>query len=347
MNHINILKRSFNITFNYRALWIFGMLLALTTGGGGGNGGGGNGGSSNGGQPGFNGQNPFTGFPHITPAIYNALIGVTIGLVCIILILSVAAAFARYVSETALIRMVDEHEKSGEKLTVRQGFKLGWSRAAWKMFLMDLLVGLSFMVAFILLLAVAAMPLLVWLTKSSPLQILGSVIAGGLMLLVIFAAVIVGLAISLVMLFAKRAVALEEDLGVRASIRRGYEMVKGRLSDVFLMGVIMFGVGLLWALVSIPIILALVAAAALFGGLPALLVGMVVGLFTSGATPWIVAAIVGIPLFLIAFIIPGTLIGGWLKVFFSTAWTLTYRETLALGQVKANGELPAPETAQP
>jgi hypothetical protein len=240
--------------------------------------------------------------------------------------------------------MVDEHEKSGEKLTIRQGFKLGWSRAAWKMFLMDLLVGLSFMVAFILLLAVAALPLLVWLTKSSPLQILGSVIAGGLMLLVIFAAVIVGLAVSLIMLFAKRAVALEEDLGVRASIRHGYEMIKGRLSDVFLMGVIMFGVGLLWALVSIPIILALVAAAALFGGLPALLVGMVVGLFTSGATPWIVAAIVGIPLFLIAFIIPGTLIGGWLKVFFSTAWTLTYRETLAMEQVKDTGELPAPET---
>ena len=32
MNHINILKRALNITVNYRALWIFGMLLALTTG---------------------------------------------------------------------------------------------------------------------------------------------------------------------------------------------------------------------------------------------------------------------------------------------------------------------------
>ena len=39
MNHIKILKRALNITVNYRALWIFGMLLALTSGSGSGNGG--------------------------------------------------------------------------------------------------------------------------------------------------------------------------------------------------------------------------------------------------------------------------------------------------------------------
>ena len=98
-------------------------------------------------------------------------------------------------------------------------------------------------------------------------------------------------------------------------------------------------------LVTIPVFLAILVAAALLGGLPALLVGSIVGLFTSGTTPWIVAAIVGFPIFLIAVIIPGALIGGWQQVFSSTAWTLTYREALALEQTKANGELPAPETA--
>jgi hypothetical protein len=161
---------------------------------------------------------------------------------------------------------------------------------------------------------------------------------------VIFAAIIVGLAVSLIMLFARRACALE-DLGVRASIRRGYEMVKGRLGDVFLMGVMMFGIGLVWMLITIPIILAIIVAAAMFGGLPALLVGSVVSLFAQGTTPWIVAAIIGVPLFLIALIIPGAFIGGWQQVFFSTAWTLTYRETLAMEKVKENGELPAPEIA--
>ena len=341
MNHINILKRSLNISINYRALWIFGILLALTAGGGGGNGGGG--GSSHVDQSNFNGNNPFGGFPPITPAVTNTIIAIGVGLVCFILILTVAGTIVRYVSETALIRMVDEHEKSGEKLTIRQGFGLGWSRAAWKMFLMDLLVGLSFMVAFFLLLALSALPLLFWLTKNTPLQIVGTVISGGLILLVIFATLIVALAVGLIMLFARRACALE-DLGVRASIRRGYEMVKQRLGDVLLMGVMMFGIGLAWALVTIPIILAILVAAALLGGLPALLVGSIVGLFASGNTPWIVAAIVGTPIFLIAVIIPGALIGGWQKVFSTTAWTLTYREALAMEQTKENGELPTPET---
>ncbi len=342
MNHISILKRSLNITVNYRVLWIFGILLALTTGGGGGNGGGG--GSSGGSQSNFNWQHPFGGIPQITPLMINTIIGIAIALAGVILILIVAGTIVRYVSETAVIRMVDEHEKSGTKLTFRQGFGLGWSRAAWNMFLMDLLVGLSFIVALLLLLTFAAVPLLVWLTKNAPLQILGSILSGGLMLLVIFAAIIVGLAVALILLFARRACALE-NLGVRASIRRGYEMVKGRLGDVLLMGVMMFGISLLWALISIPIILAIVVAAALFGGLPALLVGSVVGLFAKGATPWIVAAIVGAPLFLLAVIIPGALIGGWQKIFSSTAWTLTYREVLAVEYTKANGGLPAPATA--
>ena len=117
MNHIKILKRALNITVNYRVLWIFGILLALTSGGGsgGGNGGGGSrgtsSGSSNGGNiPGFNGQNPFGQFPLITPAVISTLIGLAIGFACLVLILIVIGNMVRYVSETALIRMVAQYE---------------------------------------------------------------------------------------------------------------------------------------------------------------------------------------------------------------------------------------------
>ena len=41
MDHMKVLRRSFEITWRYRVLWVFGILLALTSGGGGGNGGGG------------------------------------------------------------------------------------------------------------------------------------------------------------------------------------------------------------------------------------------------------------------------------------------------------------------
>lgn len=345
MNHIKILKRALNITVNYRALWVFGILLALTTGSGSGNGGGGDSSSfSNNSDPDFNWQNPFSEHPQLSPEVVNMWIGIAIGLACLILVLIVVGTIVRYVSETALIRMVDQYENSGEQLTIRQGFRLGGSRMAWKIFLMDLLVGLGFMTAFLLLLALAALPLLVWLTKNTPLQVMGTIISVGLILLLVFAAIVVALAVTLILLFARRACALE-NLGVRASLHRGYALVKQRLGDVIMMGVMMFGIGLLWALATIPVILAVVIAAALIAGLPALLVGSVVGFFTEGATPWIVAAIVGAPIFLIAVIIPGALIGGWQQVFSSSVWTLTYREALALEQTRVNGELPASDSA--
>ncbi len=338
MNHINILKRALNITVNYRALWIFGMLLALTTGSGSGSGSG-NSSSSTNSDPNFNWQNPFGHFPQPSSDVTNMWLGIAIGLACLVLVFIVAGTIARYVSETAVIRMVNEHENNGERLTVRQGFRLGWSPAAWKMFLMDLLVSLAFMAVFLLLLGLGALPLLVWATKNTPLQVIGTIIASGLILLLVFAALVTALAVSLIMIFARRACALE-NLGVRASILRGYEMVKQRLGDLVMMGVMMFGVGLLWAVVTIPIILAVIVGAALIAGLPALLAGSVAGFFAEGATPWVVAAIVGAPIFLIAIIIPGALIGGWQKVFSSSAWTLTYREALALETIKVNGELP-------
>lgn len=338
MNHINILKRALNITVNYRALWIFGMLLALTTGSG--NGGNGNmGGSSGNNGDNFNGTNPlnFNNLPDPSPEVVRMWFGIAIGLACLVLVLIVVGTIARYVSETALIRMVNEQENSGEQLTIREGFRLGWSAASWKMFLMDLLTSLGFLVAFLVALAIAGLPFLVWLTENTPLQVIGSIIGGGLLLLVIFAAILAGLALTLVIYFARRACALE-NLGVRDSLRRGYEIVKGRLGDVFMMGVIMFGIGLVWALVVIPVILAIVVVAALIAGLPALLAGSIAGFFTTGHTPWIVAAIVGGPIFLLLVILPSTLIGGWQNVFSSSTWTLTYREALALEQIKTDVE---------
>jgi hypothetical protein len=348
MNHMKILKRAFNITVNYRVLWIFGILLALTSGGGGGNGGGGGGGngsSGGGNNPGFNGQPPFGNIPQITPAMTGTIVSLAIGFACLILALVVILNIVRYVSETAMIRMVDQYENDGEKLGFRQGFKLGWSRAAWKMFLMDLLITISFLAVLVVLLAVAALPLLVFLVKDVvPLHIVGGVISAGLLLLLIFAAIMVGLALSLVLLFARRVIVLE-NLGVRASLQRAFTIVKQRLGDVILMGVMMFGVGLAWTLVTIPVILAVIVAAALAGGLPALLVGSITAMFAQGAIPWIVAAIIGVPIFLLVIIIPGSLLGGWQKVYSSSAWTLAYRETIAMEKINGNGDLPVVEAA--
>jgi len=108
---------------------------------------------------------------------------ITIGVVlaCVIVILIIAATVAHYVAETALIRMVDDYEETGEKHSVRQGFRLGWSRTALRFFLIDLLIGLPVAVVFILLFALAFAPPLLWATDSTAAEVIGTVVTiGGL-----------------------------------------------------------------------------------------------------------------------------------------------------------------------
>ena len=325
MDHFKILKRSFTITWNYRALWVFGILLALTSARSGGS----NGGTRSGIGPGESG-------PNIPVEWINGLIIAGIALACIVLLLIVVGAVVRYISETALIRMVDQHEGTGEKIGVRQGFRLGWSRLALRLFLMDLLIGVSTTVVFLLALLVAAAPLLVWLTDSEPARILGTVLAIGLAVLIIFAGIVVAIVLSLLLQFFRRAVVLE-NLGVLEGMRRGWQLVRQRLGDVVVMGVILFAMGLVWAIVMIPVIILLLLVAVVVGGLPALLVGTIVSLFTEGATPWIVAAIVGFPIFLLVIGAPSLFLNGLVETYRSSTWTLTYRELLAL-----EGARPAP-----
>jgi len=114
--------------------------------------------------------------------------------------------------------------------------------------------------------------------------------------------------------------------------------MKRRLGDVVIMGLLMVGLGLAWVILSIPIVLLLVMVGTVAGGLPALLVGMLADLFSGGFLPWVLAGVVGIPIFLLVVCLPMLFLSGLIKVFASSTWTLTYREVLAM-----NGDLPAPE----
>lgn len=325
MDHIKILKRAFSITWNYRALWVFGILLALTSASGGSSGGGG----GNGGvQYNFG---PSGRWPDISVSteVITALIIAGVTLLCLALVLTVVGTVARYVAETALIRMVDQHEATGEKPGVRQGFRLGWSRAALRLFLMDFAIGVGALIIFLLMLAVAAVPLVVWLTESTVARVLGTVLSVGLGVAVVFVAIVVAIVLSLLFQFFHRAVVLE-NLGVVDGVRRGWQLMRQRLGDVVVMGLILFGLGLAWVIVLIPVVFLLLLVAAVLGGLPALLVGAVVSLVAEGAVPWIAAAVVGIPVFLLVMGVPLTFLGGLAETFQSSTWTLTYRELLAL-----------------
>ena len=315
MNHTRVLKRAWHIVWSYRALWVFGFILALTTGGGGGGGGGG-------------GANWGYSLERIPSNVGNTLVAIGIVVACLIVLLIILGAIARYMAATALIRMVDDHEETGQKHSIRQGFRMGWSRSAFRLFLIDVAVSLPTAVVFILLFALALAPLLLWATDVEAAGVIGTVITVGLFIIVILLAIVVAVILSVLKPFFRRVCVLQQ-MGVVESIRQGYAMVRHNLKDVGLMWLVTVGLRIGWAILMIPVGLLLVVVSGGLGGVLALLAGGLTGLAFEGAVPWIVAGVVGIPIFILVLVAPLSFLGGLFEVFLSSTWTLTYRELCA------------------
>ncbi len=351
MDHSKILKRALQITWNYRVLWVFGFLLALTSihRSSSGNGGGSSGGRGSIFQPyAFDfsqlGYLSTNGLQMIRQAV-EFLIPLIIIASVLVLILVVVFTALRYISETALVRLVDSYETTGEKASIREGFRLGWSRKALRIFLIDLLFLAVILIAVILLLLISAAPFLVYLTNSQALHVIGSVLGIGLVFLVILVTVLVVIALSVVIQFIRRA-AIMEDMGVIESIRRGFSIVFHHLGDVVIMGIILFALGLVFLILMIPVVLLLLLVGVVLGGLPALIVGGIASIFLHGNLPYIIGGLFGLPIFLLTVVLPALFISGLFEVFKSSTWTLTYRELLAIDTVQPETPAP-PEEPQP
>jgi hypothetical protein len=227
--------------------------------------------------------------------------------------------------------MVDDHEETGEQRGVREGFRMGWSRTAFRLFLIKLLTGLPVAVVFIPLFLLALAPLLLWVTKSTFAGVIGTVATVGLFFLILFLSIIVSTVLSLLIKFFWRTCALEE-LGVIEAISQGFGLVRQHLKDVAIMWLIMVGVQIGLTIVMIagvivllPVILLLIVVGGVLGGAPALLVGGLASLFFEGAVPYILGAVVGLPIFILVMAAPWLFLGGLIEVFKSSVWTLTYR----------------------
>lgn len=329
MDYGKVLKRSWEILWRYRVLWVFGVIVALTAAGGGGEG--------VGPQMSWSGDGEGPGVPTIPPEVVGTLVAIGVGLLCLIVILAIVGLIAQYVSQTALIRMVDDYEETGEKRGVRQGFRLGWSRTALRLFVIDLLTRLpSVLVVFLLVLLGLGGVVWMFLTPegATVMNVIGAVAYIGLSFLLILVAIVVSLVVSLFRQFFFRVCALEE-LGVIESLRQGYQFVRRHLRDAVLMWLIMIGLEIAWMIVMIPMVLVLLVVAALVAGLPALLVGGLAAFALEGPAPWILAAVIGLPIFILVMVAPLTFLGGLAEVFKSSVWTLTYRELRALEGLEA------------
>jgi hypothetical protein len=366
MDHSNVIKRAWEITRAYRALWIFGLILALTT--------------LSWGAPLFltdrdARQEGYQGIEiQIQPgeSFYDALQrtveqdldelntgsaradrdverffateldvemesdirAVLIALASILVATFIVAKIARYVAEVALIRTVDDYKETGERHSMWRGLRLGCSRSAWRLFLIDLVINTPIVVAFILLFALALSPLLLWSTDNAPAGALGTLTAVGLFFAVITFAVLVAAVLSLLKPFFRRACTLE-GLGVMQSIRRGYTVVRQHVSDAGLMWLVWVSVSFAWPVFMLPVVVALLGAGVVFGGTAALMAGALASAAFAGAVPWILAALVGITVFVLTLAAPLAILTGLREVFLSSVWTLTYRELRPRESVEA------------
>ena len=379
MDYQSILRRSWNVVWRYRALWLFGALLALTT--------------VNGvyGLLDRNWQDNGERIPiklseNSTIYIPGEGLGIDLtdpdwldlklndadlraiqdffsgesaadeivrGVSSILIALAVIAAgtailglVARYVSETALIRMVDEGEETGERAGILRGFRLGFSRSAWRLFAIDLVIGLPLLILFVLGFGLALLPLLLWTVGSTATGITGIALSAGGFFLLSIVSIVVSAVISPFVQIMRRACAVD-GLGVFASIGQGFGMVRRHVKQVLVIWVIWIGTRLGWMVASIPVLIVIspvlllsVVAGSVVSALPTLLVGGLLTPVLAGPFPWIVGALAGLPLFLLVTLTPMLFLGGLVEIFKSSTWTLAYRDLCALERTVAD-QVPA------
>ncbi len=311
MNHIDILKQSFKITWRYRPLWVFGFFLALCGGGGR---------RFNFNVPGnnYSGDYNNSGLLPYGSDFDPEMITLISTICCLVILLIMVSVLVQTISKTALMGMVDQISET-EAVTVADGWRLGWSRAAWRLFLMGLLIGIPLMLVSLALILIALSPLLLILSQDSALLIPAILLMIIALLFVMLILMLVDAVITPIIELASRQIVLGNE-GVFVALKHTFRLIKRHFKDILIIWLLMFGLSLAWALVSLVIILPIsLITAALVGGVPALIVYLI-------SSSWIGAAFAGIPLAVISIALISSFTTGLYLVLRSSVWTLTYIE---------------------
>jgi len=382
MDYTKILKQSWETVWKFRALWLFGAILAFTT-------------TSGLWWVGFADQDeiplgtsikvtqentiylPGEGL-HIdltTPGGVTFYVedmgdlrdirdispvtieGVTVDIWSIVIIglvwilgLIVAGLIARYVSGAALIGMVNEGEDLGETVGIRRGLRLGFSRFAWRLFFVDLLVFLLFLLAVALLVVLVLVPLLTLATATTFGKVFAIIAASGLffvgVVLLWFASIVISMFVQVI-----RRACVQDDLGVFAGIRRGFATIFRHPGEMVIIWLIWIGVRLTWTVVSIPmyillapVVIVMVLLGVVFAAVPALIAAGISSFFLAGILPWVIGGLVGLPVFIVVAAVPLAYLNGLVEIFKSNLWTYSYRE---LRPLEAEAQEPAPSLEPP
>lgn len=318
MNYGDILKKAWQIIWKNKILWLFGVLAGCTASGSGGGGGSGGSGSSN-----FTMQ--LDSFEFLSPSTQQAVDGfyqfitsipiwvwvvLVLGLIVIGFVLSVLFFLAGTLGQVGVITgtgMADEAEVDAAPLSLSAIFT-GLKPHYWKV----LLLQFGFRVAgfFLTLFLIVPIILLAICTCCFGL----------------FFLIPIGWFIDILLNFTTIAI-IEEGLGIFEAIGRAWRVVTRNLGRVLVMFLIL-GIGglIIGLMISFPLLI-----------IP---VPLVANLVLSGARSITVGLIISLLLFLV-FLPVLIFLGGVLRAYILSAWTLTFRrlrDREAFEPVVLNGE---------
>jgi hypothetical protein len=341
MQYGRIMKRAWHVTWHNRALWLFGIAVALFSVGI----------TSTRGIGGWNLRlnnlelPPWLRFfpqnqpppPAADPAVFHSLtqsplfagmpglaIATTLALSLLAVIALVIGLVVRYTSLGAQIGMVDDIEQR-DRTTLRVGFKTGW-RNLLRLLAIDILITCSLVILSLVILLVVFIGILIgvlpWRMLYHPSMGPNASFMGGIW--GIFVAL--GLGVLLVIVFLAsagfstlvREVAYRESVlenqGVFRALGKGIRLVWRKLGQLGVVWLLLFSLNLAFGLVTLP--LTIIGGMALTAPFDVL---------TRPAHPSLVGFLLAIPLLLVIALV-GLFLNGVYTTFRSTVWTLTYRE---------------------
>jgi hypothetical protein len=313
MDYGNVLRRSWDVIWNHKFMWVLGFLAALGSGAGGGGGGGNTGYTFD--------ESDFAAAPEIVEnlgAIIAAASAIILGLLCFFFVLAIVLWLVRL---TAQVGMIDAAARldTGEKVTFGEAISAGWHKLGRMVGLNLLLFGVFFL-AGIVSMIVLVMGVGATAAGAVASEDIGALIAGlgvGLVALIccltcVF--LLLGIVVSVLYPFAQRAAVLE-DMGVIESIGRGWRVIKDNLGEVIILLLLFLLLGFLIGVVTLAVFIPLAAlsfapaALRMFGG--ATIEVMDIALASGG---------------LLCMLLLGAAINAIYVAFRSTVFTLAYGE---------------------
>lgn len=354
MNTVKIFQNSWSLMLRYKALWIFGVILALTT-------------ISFGSalwlrdtenlpdrtlvnweisakdkawiKENFGLDLPLSytlkiadlqvrlDDPSLSVLELSRLLNIAITLIAVLLVLLIVTLVLRYTAEAALINMVNNQQNNNEEHSARKGWSFGFSTAALKLFLIDLVVCTMLLMLTPMVFLPALLPVVIAINGSPAAITISILLMTSLTLVSIAALIVMWIAGMITVQLARRASCMD-GLGIFASIWRGFRLMRAQLGGVGLTWLVIIGLDLIYPILVAPVAILLAAAGLAVGGLLALLLGVLLSLVLANTTAWTIAIIAGVVLLVLAVAVPMTLLSGMREVFKSSAWTLTFSEAV-------------------